>query len=236
MSRGSRAAATLAVVACALLPLAAGCGALKQVGAGSHTPPASTFTVTARVSTVVIDGGASSITVTGSDRDTVLVSEQLSYTKTPPTTSRQLAGSTLTLTYSCTAQLVCGVAYDVQVPLTVAVTVRTRAGAITLTGLGGPVSAQTDAGLITAWGLSSPTAELKSNAGGIDAAFSVAPASVAASTNVGPITLTVPGSVSYKVSTHTFVGSSTVTVRKSAASSHVINASSDLGSITISPS
>ena len=57
-----------------------------------------------------------------------------------------------------------------------------------------------------------------------------------ASTNVGPISLTVPGFAAYQVSTHAYVGSSTVTVPKSAASPHVISASSDLGSITISPS
>ena len=90
--------------------------------------------------------------------------------------------------------------------------------------------------LITAISLSSPTATLKSKAGGIDATFSAAPSSVHASTNVGPITLAVPGSAAYQIDTHAYVGSSTVTVPKNPASPHVISASSDLGSITISPS
>ncbi len=235
VSDRSRGVLALAAVTCAAALAIAGCATLKQVGAGSHSPPATTFTITAPVTTVVIEGGASSITVTGSSRDTVLVSQQLSYTKTPPATSRRVAGTTLTLSYSCPAQLVCGVAYEVEVPQAVALRVSTRAGAITLNGLGGSVSAQTYAGLITASDLSSQTAELKSYAGGIVATFSVAPASVSASTNIGPITVTVPGSASYNVSAHTYVGSSTVTVRKSAASAHVITASSDLGSITISP-
>ncbi len=224
------------IAACAALPLLAGCGQLKQIGAGPHTAPATAFTVTAHVTALVIDGGAGTIDVTGSNRDTVLVSQQPSYSTTPPATAHSVAGATLTLSYTCAAQLVCGVAYVVQVPRGVAVRAVTRAGAITLTSLAGPVSAQTIAGLITATGLGSPAAEFKSNAGGIDATFSAAPDSVRASTNVGPITIGVPGSASYKVDTHTYVGASTVTVRENAASPHTITASSDLGSITISPS
>jgi hypothetical protein len=98
------------------------------------------------------------------------------------------------------------------------------------------VTAQTSAGLISATGLISPTAELKSNAGGINAAFTAVPGSVHASTNVGPITISVPGSAAYQIQAHTYVGTSTVTVPKTSASSHSITASSDLGSITISPS
>jgi hypothetical protein len=236
MFLGSRFAMSAGIAACAVLPLLAGCSQLKQIGAGSHTAPAKTFTVTARVTTLVINGGAGTIDVTGSNRGTILVSQQSSYSKTPPAATHRLSGTTLTLAYTCTAQLMCGVSYVVQVPRSISVRAVTRAGSITLTSLAGPVTAQTDAGLITTTGLGSPTADLKSNAGGIDATFSAAPGSLHASTNVGPITLNVPGSASYKIDTHTFVGSSTVTVRKNAASPHVITASSDLGSITISPS
>jgi hypothetical protein len=236
MPRSWRSAAVIGVVACAALPLVAGCGSLKQIGAGSHAAPPKTFTITAHVTTLVINGGAGSIDVTGSNRGTILVSQQSSYSKTPPTATHKVSGTTLTLSYTCLAQLVCGVAYVVQVPRDVAVRASTRAGAVTLTSLAGPVSAQTSAGLITAIDLTSPTAQLKSSAGGIDATFSAAPGSVHASTNVGPITLNVPGSVSYKIDTHTYVGSSTITVHKNAASPHTITASSDLGSITISSS
>lgn len=230
---GSRIA--VVVLACAVLAALGGCGELKQVGAGAHNGAAQSFTISAHLSTVVIEGGASSITVTGSERGTVMVSQQASYTKTPPATSRRVAGATLTLSYSCEGQLVCGVEYTVQVPRGVAVRASTHAGAITLTSLGGVVSAQTDAGLITANDLTSATVTLKSNAGGIIAAFSAAPGSLSASTNIGAISVTVPGTVSYQIHTHTYVGSSRVTVHKNPASAHVITASSDLGSITISP-
>lgn len=225
-----------ALGALAVSLLLAGCGGLSQIGAGAHNPPPQVFTVTARVTTLVIKGGAGNIDVTGSGRGTVSVSQQLSYTKSAPAAAHVVSGTTLTLSYTCPSEIVCGVSYNVQVPQGVAVQVSSAAGAITLTGLAGPVSAQTSAGLITATGLSSPTASLKSNAGGIDATFTAAPASVHASTNVGPISISVPGSASYAIDTHTYVGSSTVTVPKNPASQHAISASSDLGSITISPS
>jgi hypothetical protein len=131
---------------------------------------------------------------------------------------------------------VCGVSYDVQVPAGVAVSVSTGAGAVTLTSLAGTVSAHAGAGLVTAVDLRSAAASFTANAGGVVASFAAAPRSVSASTNVGPITLTVPGSVEYRLSTHTVVGSSTITVRRSTSSAHSISARSDLGSISVSPS
>jgi hypothetical protein len=219
----------------AALPLLAGCGALGKIGAGSHNPPASVFTVSARVTAVVINGGSGSIDVTGSSRSTVAVSQQVTYSGKPPTVAHALRGTTLTLSYSCPSELLCGVSYAVQVPASVTVTVATGTGPVTLTSLAGTVSARADAGLITADDMRSAVASFKSNAGGVVATFSVAPRSLTATTNVGPITLTVPGSVGYRLSTHTVVGTSTVTVPRSGDGAHSISASSDLGSISISP-
>jgi hypothetical protein len=224
------------LAACASVVLAlCGCDALGKVGTASHTPPAKTFTVSSRVTAVVIEGGSGSISVTGSARSSVLVSQQASYSKTAPSATHVVRGTTLTLTYDCPVELVCGVTYDVRVPSGVSVSVSAGAGAITLTSLSGPVTARADAGLITAVALGSATATFTANAGGVIAGFSAAPASVSASTNVGPISLTVPGTVAYKVSTHTYVGTTSVTVRESATSAHLIHASSDLGSISINP-
>jgi Putative adhesin len=237
MRGGSRAMAAIGMLCGAVVPLLlAGCGPLTQLGAGTHTPAAQVYPVTARVTTLVIKSGSGSIDVTGSSRGTISVSQQADYGKTAPTATHVVSGTTLTLGYTCPPEFVCSVSYDVQVPAGVAVRVSSASGAITLTSLAGAVTAQTSAGLITATGLTSPTASLKSDAGGIDATFSAAPASVHANTNVGPISISVPGSASYAINTHTYVGSSTVTVPKSTASSHAISASSDLGSITIEPS
>jgi hypothetical protein len=226
----------VALTLLAVLPLLAGCGALGKIGAGSHNPPATVFTVAARVTAVVINGGSGSIDVTGSSRSTVSVSQQASYSGKPPVAAHVLRGTTLTLSYTCPTELACGVSYTVQVPAGVAVTVATGAGAVTLTSLAGTVAARASAGLITAVDMRSAVASFKSNAGGVVATFTAVPRSLTATTNVGPITLTVPGSAEYRLSTHTLVGTSTVTVRRSSGSANSISASSDLGSISVNPS
>ncbi|MGH3168539.1 MAG: hypothetical protein ACRDN0_21990, partial [Trebonia sp.] len=194
------------------------------------------YTIAGHVATVTVDS-AGSVTVNGSSgHGPVTVTEEPSYTKTRPATTRTVSGSTLDLAYTCKSQLVCSVDYIITVPSGVAVNAESREGSVTLTSVSGPVTAQTFAGLVAATGLTSPSAVLKSGAGGIDATFAGAPASVQASTDAGSITIAVPGSDSYKVNAHAVVGVSTVTVRHSASAARTITAHSDLGSITISPS
>jgi hypothetical protein len=231
--RSGALATALALVV--VLPLAAGCGALGKIGAGAHNPPAKSFTISGRVSSVVIHGGSGSVDVTGTAKSTVSVSQQLTYSDKPPTATRVLHGGTLTVSYTCPTELVCGVSYHVQVPRGVPVSVTTSAGAVTVTSLTGAVTAKASAGLITAVDLSSPVATFNSNAGGVVATFATAPRSVTATTNLGPITLTVPNSVGYLVAAQTVVGTATVTVRRSGSSAHSITARSDVGSISINP-
>ena len=102
-----------------------------------------TYDIASGVTTVAINGGAGTITVTGSSRSTIAVTEQAYYSQAdkPPTTRHVVSGPTLTLSYSCPAQLTCGVAYDVLVPRGVTVRVSDREGAITLASLAGPVQA-----------------------------------------------------------------------------------------------
>jgi hypothetical protein len=237
MSRYRRAPVSLLAV-CAALALAAsltGCDALGKLGTTGHYPAATSFTVDGRVTAVVIDAGSGSADVTAANRSTIAVSQQASYSTKPPVARHTLSGTTLTLSFTCAVELTCGISYTVQVPRGVAVRISAGAGAITLTSLSGAVSAQTGAGLITAVDLRSASVSLKSDAGGIIATCSVPPRSLQASTNLGAITVSVPGSVAYKISTHTFVGTSTITVRRSASSPYAITTSSDVGSVSINP-
>jgi hypothetical protein len=227
------------------MPALNGCGLLGSSGTGgapgpnATTGPAKSYTITSPVAAVVINGGAGKITVTGSSRTTIAVTEQPSYSNAakPPVTSHAVAatmyGTTLTLSYSCPSQLTCGVAYTVAVPRGATVRVSDREGAITLASLAGPVSATTLAGAISATALASRAAELSSRAGAIIATFTAVPDSVHATTNAGPITLTLPRAAAYKVSAHTHVGQTTISVRQSAAAKSVITASSDIGNVTI---
>ena len=163
------------------------------------------------------------------------MSQQVSYSGKPPVAAHALRGTTLTLSYTCPAEPLCGVSYAVQVPASVAVTVATGTGQVTLTSLAGTVTARADAGLITADDMRSAVASFKSNAGGVEATFSVAPRTLTATTDVGPITLTVPGSVGYRLEHAHDRRDLNVTVRRSDDAAHSISASSDLGSISVSP-
>jgi hypothetical protein len=245
VSNRSRLALACGVVlaACAATLAVSGCGTAILSPNGTHAAPGpaasssgpKSYTVSSPVSTVVVNGGAGTITVTGTSAATVTVTEQGYYSDSakPPSTSHVDHDGTLTLAYSCPLQLTCGVSYVVGVPRGVAVQVSDREGAITLASLAGPLRARTVGGVITATGLASRNATFKSTAGEISAAFSAVPASVSASTIAGPITLTLPPTAVYQVHTHTYVGSSTVSVRHSDTASSVITASSDVGSVTI---
>jgi subtilisin family serine protease len=233
------------LAACAAALAVSGCGSTILSPSGTHAAPGPaasssgprSYVVTAPVSTVIVNGGAGTVTVTGTSAATVTVTEQAYYSDSakPPATSHVDHDGTLTLGYSCPLQLTCGVSYVVGVPRRATVQVSDREGAIILASLAGPLRAQTLTGVITATGLASPTATFKSTAGEISAAFSAVPASVSASTTAGPITLKLPPAAAYQVHSHTYVGSSTVTVRQSATASSVITASSDVGSITVGP-
>ena len=144
MRGGSRfAAVSGACCGAAASLLLAGCHPLPQLGT-THNPPAKVYTVTARVTTVVIKGGSGSIDVTGGSRGTIGVSEAALYGKTPPAVTHVISGTTLTLSYTCPSEFVCGVSYDVQVPRGVAVRVSTAAGPITLTSQPGRTGQRAD--------------------------------------------------------------------------------------------
>jgi len=202
---------------------------------GTHQAT-SRYQITAPVSTVVIVSRVGNITVTGGSGPDVSITQHVYYTRTAPATTRTVSGNTLTVTYHCHVQVVCGVAYTLAVPRSVAVRATAGAGAVRLTGLAGSVTAKADAGNITATGLASASVSLTSRVGGVSASFTAPPTTVQASTNVGAITVRVPGSVSYKVTADAHVGKTTIKVPQSASAGHVITASTDVGVITIAPS
>jgi hypothetical protein len=202
---------------------------------GTHKS-ATLYRISSPVSTVVVISHVGNITVTGGSGSSVSVTEQATYSKTPPVTTRTISGKTLTVTYICPSQLVCAVAYAIQVPRDVAVQAQADAGAVRLAGLAGNVTAKAKVGLINATGLSGAAVSLTTDGGGITASFTTAPGTLAAVAHVGAIILHVPGADSYKVSADARVGHADVGVRQSPSSDHVITATTDVGAIKISPS
>ena len=202
---------------------------------GTHQATAR-YQITEPVSTVVIVSHVGNVTVTGGSGPGVTVTQLAYYSKTAPATTRTVSGKTLTITYDCRTQLVCGVAYTVAVPRSAAVRVTAGAGAVRLTGLAGSVTAKADVGLINATGLTSASVSLTTRVGGISASFAAAPTTVRASANVGAITVHVPGTTSYKVAADARVGKTTVSAPQSASSSRAITATTDVGAIVVAPS
>ena len=202
---------------------------------GTHQATAR-YQITAPVSTVVIISHVGNVTVTGGSGPGVSVTQLVYYSKTAPTTTRTVSGKTLTVTYDCRTQLVCGVAYTLAVPRSAAVRVTAGAGSVRLTGLAGSVTAKADVGLINATGLTSASVSLTTRVGGISASFTAAPTVVQASANVGAITVHVPGSTSYKVAADARVGKTSVSAPQSASSGHANTATTDIGAIVVAPS
>jgi Toastrack DUF4097 len=196
----------------------------------------SSYTVSAPVSTLEVYGG--SITVTGSRRSTVSVSERVWYSSSGsrPDMVRNLTGKTMTLEYGCSGEPLCVVTYDIRVPRGLDVTVDTSTGDIRLSSLTGSVAALADRGNITADGLSSRNSGFTALLGAINVAFTAVPALVVVGASAGDITIRVPGTVSYQVNIRPGTGKARVSVPQSFSSRHVINASSNEGDVVIAPS
>jgi len=201
---------------------------------GTHKS-AAVYRFSSPVSTVVVISYVGNITVTGGGSSTS-VTEQATYSRKPPHTTRTISGKTLTVTYTCPSQLVCAVAYTVRVPRGVTVRAQAGAGAVTLSGLAGNVTATAKVGIIYATGLSGSAVSLTTDGGGISASFTASPAMLRAIARVGSVDLRVPGTISYKVSADAHVGHADVGVRQSSSSGHVITATTDVGSIRVSAS
>jgi hypothetical protein len=243
----------IAVTAAALVPLighkaapgghpgATGTGPARgaskpcQAPAGTECQRTESFTTAPppRGLTVLDDVG--SVTITGSDRDSVRVTETLSYRGYPPAITRSSSGGVLALGYRCRSGD-CGDAFDVQVPRSLSVRVSSGAGSISLASLAGQVRAYSDVGNIHGEGLAGTLAELRTDVGSIDAAFTSAPAQLDANADTGSVTLLVPPGPGYHIITSADVGSVSVSVRQDASSGHTIQASADVGSVTITAS
>ena len=242
--------AAIAVLA-GWVALSALVGCAVDIGALQHRT--SSYSLSGQLHTLVVNAHAGSVHITGSGSGKVSVTEHISFRGTAPGTTHRTASGAVTLDSSCPALETCTVGYDITVPKAITVrvssnvgeirlqslsgqvTAHTNAGNIDLGSVSGPVEATGHAGSILGQDVSSPRATLRSSAGTIDVAFSAAPATVTATSDIGSVTLRVPGNVPYNVTTDVGVGSTDVGVSRSPASPHAITASTRTGSVTIEP-
>jgi hypothetical protein len=199
---------------------------------GTHTSVRG-YAVSADVGTLVVNGKIGDVTVVGSHRSGIEVVAQSAYSSTEPAITRSVSGTTLTVGYTCAVQIACGVAFVIAVPSDTAVHATTDTGAIRLNGLSGPVTAKSYAGFVDGSGLTARTASFTTDAGGIDVTFTSPPGDVTAGTKAGGITIRVPGTVRYDVTANSIVGHVTVSVPRSATAPRTINATTDVGSVSV---
>jgi putative adhesin len=247
-ARTGRTAALMALTGCAAALAVSGC----QVDTGQLKHRAATYAISSPVHALVIKDLVGDVHVTGG-AGRVSVTERITYRHQLPVTTHAVRAGTLTLTGTCPVHQPCDIEYLVRVPpgttvsinarvgnirlaaLTDQVTAHTNAGGIALGSLSGAVQVSDHAGSISGSNMSSATARLSTNVGSIDVSFSAAPATLAASTSVGSISLRLPRGVAYAVHASATVGSIHVTVPEASNSAHSITARTQTGSVTIRP-
>ncbi|HEY1347918.1 MAG TPA: DUF4097 family beta strand repeat-containing protein [Streptosporangiaceae bacterium] len=247
-ARTAGTAALAVLTGCAAALAVSGC----HVDANQLQHRARTYAVSSAVRTLVINNRVGDVHVTAGTGP-VSVTERISYRHQPPATTHVVHAGTLTLTGTCPVSQACDVEYHVRVPAGATVEISDRVGNIRLAALAGQVTAHTsaggialrslsgalrvrnNAGSISGSDVSSATATLSTNVGSIDLAFSAPPATVAATTGVGSVTLRLPRGVAYAVHASVSVGSIHVRVPQASNSPHSITARARTGSVTIGP-
>jgi DUF4097 and DUF4098 domain-containing protein YvlB len=192
------------------------------------------YEVTEQVKSLIVDAQAAAVTVQVS-RGPVTVTETYHFSRNRPRTSHQISGTDLRLTDSGCAsdESRCAVEFEVRVPASTAVSVTTRAGAVELTDLDGDVTINTDAGAIEGTGLGSDKVSVTTEAGATSLQFTEPPTAVTASTELGAISVKVPGGTAYAVEASTGAGRSDIRVEQDPASPHKISLKTNLGAIRV---
>jgi hypothetical protein len=203
-----------------------------QVTAPGQCQQARTYIVGSPLHALAVTDRVGQVTITGDDRSTVSVTEHVTYGGPAPDMRSTVSGGTLLLGYSCRSAN-CGVAYDIQVPRWPAIGVTTGVGAVRLTSLAGPVQVTTGTGAIRGQDLSGSPAHFATSVGSVSAMFSAVPGRVTADVGTGSVALQMPASASYTVTANAGIGAVSVGVPRAASSGHVIQARTNVGSITV---
>jgi Putative adhesin len=203
-------------------------------GATGSAQTGGTYQLDPAVTSLRVNADAATVDLSAQDGATAIsVSEQVQ----GATTSKEVTGTNAVLTSRCPDGInfgnSCRVQYKVTVPVKVNVDIEGAAGDITLTGPLTNATVGTAAARITGTGLGAGTFKATTNAGQVDLTFAAAPASVQVKTDAGQVTLTVPGAEKYNVSVNTTIGTKEVAVDTDAASTHRIDVTATIGSVTI---
>ena len=196
----------------------------------------SAYQLPTTVTSLSIDGDAVTIDVTAADSaKAITVREQL---HGRATTTKDVTGSSATLTAKCPSGLSfgvgCSVDYTVTMPTQVTLKVDGEAGDMKLIGPFANATVSTKAGRVEGTSLGAGTYEVTTNAGEVNLKFASAPNSVKVKSDVGQVVLTVPGGTKYAVTTETTVAIKNIDVDQDSSSTHRIDVTTTVGAIRIS--
>ena len=212
----------------------------SAAGSGPHGAlirRTTSYLVSSPVGVIFLSGAVGDVSITGADRSTISITAHLIYRGSAPVITRQVIRNRLDLSYTCPAgSRHCGVDFDLTVPRGVGAVVSLGVGDIRLTGLSGVISAGTSTGQIQASGMSGQQLALRAGTGMISAGFAVPPQLAVAHAGTGSVAIRVPPGTAYKVTASSQVGSVRITVPQAADSSHVIRATTGVGTVTVAGS
>jgi hypothetical protein len=205
-------------------------------GSSSGPPPnGGNYQLPSTVTSLRIDGDAVSIDVTAQDSaSAVTVREQL---HGKATTTKEVTGSSATLTAKCPSGFSfgvdCSVDYTVTMPARITLNVDGTAGDMKVNGPFANATISTKAGRVLGTSLGAGTYEITTNAGQVNLKFASPPNSVKVKSDVAEVALTVPGGTKYAVTTDTTVGIKNVEGEQDSSSTHRLDVTTTVGAITI---
>ena len=188
-----------------------------------------TYQVTDEVTMLDIQARAGTVAITPGEGP-IQVKETRRYIRNQPNATHTVTNGTLQLVDDgCEGGDSCYVDYTVQVPAATAVTVKTNAGVIDISGMAGALNLNTAAGKVTGTDLTSTDVVAASDTGQVQLTFTIPPNNVDARTSAGEVVITVPAGTSYAVDAQTTVGTHQVTVTEDSGSPHKILARATTG-------
>src|SRR5690349_4300974 len=229
--------ATLTVVLAVLAGCGSPTGASLTADQQSSTAAAAdrqSYQITERIDALVVDARAAAVTLEAGDGP-VTVDEIYHAGSDRPTTSHRVDGSTLHLSETgCRDNSVrCDVEFRVHLPAAATADITSQAGAVQVAGLTGNLTVTTQAGAVQGSGLGGDQVRVSTKAGATTLAFTRAPSTVSASTEVGAIEVRVPSGTSYAVDVQSTVGPSDVSVQRDPASPHKIEVRTSVGAVRV---
>jgi DUF4097 and DUF4098 domain-containing protein YvlB len=229
--------ATLTVVLAVLAGCGSPTGASLTADQQSSTAAAAdrqSYQITDRIDALVVDARAAAVTLEVGDGP-VTVDEIYHSGSDRPTTSHRVDGSTLRLTETgCRDNSVrCDVEFRVRLPAAATADITSQAGAVQVAGLTGNLTVTTQAGAVQGSGLGGDQVRVSTKAGATTLAFTRAPSTVSASTEVGAVEVRVPSGTSYAVDVQSTVGPSDVSVQRDPASPHKIEVRTSVGAVRV---